>query len=97
MIWQDAAILLGQLVLFLTLIPTINSGVRVPLLTSVPASLVLFGFAATFMTLALWGSAMTSILNGLAWAAIVFNAMDDNYVVQREREKAHNTVIRGEK
>lgn len=78
MIWQDAVILVGQLVLFITLIPTIVSKVRVPLLTSLPAMFVLDSFIIVFTTLGMWGSVVTSALNAAAWALIAFNAMDDD-------------------
>lgn len=73
MSWQDFVILVGQLTLFVTLFPTIVSRARVPLLTSVPAFVVLSGFALTFATIGLLGSAATSVMNAAAWLAIAVN------------------------
>ncbi len=72
MIWQDWAILVGQVVLGLTLVPTVVAKAWVPYATSLPAVAVLAAFCAVFLTLGLYGAATTSALNALAWAAVVW-------------------------
>mgnify|MGYP001565123356 FL=1 len=70
MIWQDAVLLVGQVVLGLTLLPTLRAGAPVPRLTSVPAAAVLFGFAVTFLSLGLYGATITSSFNAGTWLLI---------------------------
>jgi hypothetical protein len=73
MIWQDVVILVGQAILGLSLIPTIWSRVRVPLTTSLPATITLAMFAGTFLSLDLYGAAITSALNAATWGFIAMN------------------------
>ena len=76
--WQDWTIFIGQLVLAATLVPTITGKVRMPLLTAIPATLVLAVFALTFATLGLAISAASSVLNTVAWAVITLNSLRTN-------------------
>ena len=71
--WQDGIIFFGQIILALTLIPTIVGGVSMPYATSIPALVVMFAFAYTFWSLKLYSSMASSIASAAMWLLLVVN------------------------
>jgi hypothetical protein len=71
MAWQDMVFLVGNLVLGAVLIPTLlDENVEIPLKTSVPTALVLSIFAASYFTLELYFSAVSTAVIAAMWLYI---------------------------
>jgi hypothetical protein len=70
--WQDYTFLLGNIVFFVALIPAMRSRTdKPPILSSLLTATVLAGYAATFITLDLYRSAVGSALVASAWAILL--------------------------
>lgn len=69
MIWQDAVFGLGQGILVLSMIPLIrNPEARMPRTTSIPSSAILFAFSASYISLGLYGGALSTAASASIWA-----------------------------
>jgi len=68
--WQDKVISMGQWFFAVTLLPTILGEQLPPLSTSVPTGLILVVFSATFATLRLKNSSLSSLVVGCVWLGI---------------------------
>ena len=65
--WQDVVITIGQMLLFLALLPSIYSKHKPNKHTSLLTGSILAVFSFTFWTLGLYYGAFTSALVALAW------------------------------
>lgn len=72
MVWQDWVIGVGQIGLFLALIPTIRNVEKPALGTCVITAAILTGFAISFVTLTLWFSAFATSFAALGWYILLF-------------------------
>jgi hypothetical protein len=70
--WQDLVLAAGNVFFCFTLIPMLRHPVRPPLLTCIPTGLALLIGGFVFATLHLWLTALTQIVTGLQWLALVF-------------------------
>jgi uncharacterized membrane protein YdjX (TVP38/TMEM64 family) len=70
--WQDVVLAAGNVFFCFTLIPMLRHPVRPPLLTCVPTGLALLIGGVVFGTLHLWLTALTQIITGLQWLALIF-------------------------
>jgi hypothetical protein len=70
--WQDLVLAAGNVFFCFTLIPMLRQPVRPPLLTCIPTGLALVIGGLVFATLHLWLTALTQIVTGLQWLALVF-------------------------
>lgn len=69
--WQDTFLSIGQFAFAATLIPTIiDPASVVPLWTSFPTALILFGFTYTYITLGLGRAAISCFVAALAWTLV---------------------------
>jgi hypothetical protein len=71
-IWQDWVIAVGQLILFVALLPSIFSDDKPNNWSSLISALVIALFGFTFWTLGLLWSAFASVLASLAWFILFF-------------------------
>ena len=69
--WQDVVLAAGNIFFCFTLIPMLRHPVRPPLLTCIPTGLALLAGGVVFATLHLWLTALTQIVTGLQWLALV--------------------------
>lgn len=72
MLWQDAVFTFGSLFLTITLVPMLRAHSKPPLTSSVPIALILYVFAATYLTL---GFVLAPAIEGVqatlwAWLAV---------------------------
>jgi hypothetical protein len=67
LLWQDVVITVGQVLLFLALLPSIFSPNKPDKKTSLLTGAILAVFAFTFWTLGLYYGSLTSALVSLAW------------------------------
>jgi hypothetical protein len=72
--WQDYVFTFGALVFSIALIPALRSNEKPPIITSLPTATLLVAFAATYLTLHLWFSAIASFTNGIIWGTLAFQA-----------------------
>src|ERR1700742_2801279 len=70
--WQDLMLSAGNVFFCFTLIPMLRHPVRPPLLTCIPTGLALLIGGVVFATLHLWLTALTQIITGLQWLALIF-------------------------
>jgi hypothetical protein len=70
--WQDLMLSAGNIFFCFTLIPMLRRPERPPLLTCIPTGLALLAGGVVFATLHLWLTALTQIITGLQWLALVF-------------------------
>jgi hypothetical protein len=70
--WQDIVLSAGNVFFCFTLIPMLRQPERPPLLTCIPTGLALLAGGFVFATLHLWLTALTQIITGLQWLALVF-------------------------
>jgi hypothetical protein len=70
--WQDLTLSAGNIFFCFTLIPMLRRPERPPLLTCIPTGLALLAGGLVFATLHLWLTALTQIITGLQWLALVF-------------------------
>ena len=70
--WQDLMLSAGNVFFCFTLIPMLRRPERPPLLTCIPTGLALLAGGFVFATLHLWLTAVTQIITGLQWLALVF-------------------------
>jgi len=70
--WQDLTLSAGNIFFCITLIPMLRQPERPPLLTCIPTGLALVAGGFVFATLHLWLTALTQIISGLQWLALVF-------------------------
>ena len=70
--WQDIMLSAGNVFFCFTLIPMLRQPERPPLLTCIPTGLALLAGGFVFATLHLWLTALTQIITGLQWLALVF-------------------------
>jgi len=68
--WQDFVFTAGNIVFSAALIPSIVGKSKPALLTSLTTGVVLIVFAATYMTLSLTYSAVTSTVSGCLWLTL---------------------------
>ena len=73
--WQDKVISTGQWFFAATLLPTLLSEQLPPLTTSVPTGAILLTFSATFATLRLRNSSLSSLVVGCVWLGIAVKAV----------------------
>lgn len=79
--WESNGIALIQIVLTLTLWPTIrNKTSRIPWGTSVPATFGLWALGAIFATMEMWTAVATSWACALAWTFIALYRVDSKEV-----------------
>ena len=69
--WQDLTLSAGNIFFCFTLIPMLRRPERPPLLTCIPTGLALLAGGFVFATLHLWLTALTQIITGLQWLALV--------------------------
>lgn len=80
--WQDIVLSIGQWVFFVALVPAIlGKETKPPLSTSVPTAAIAVVFAFVYSTLALWVSALSSLLVSAAWAVLAVQ----RYAAVRQR------------
>ena len=70
--WQDVMLSAGNIFFCITLIPMLRQPERPPLLTCIPTGLALVAGGFVFATLHLWLTALTQMITGLQWLALVF-------------------------
>jgi hypothetical protein len=70
--WQDMMLSAGNIFFCFTLIPMLRRPERPPLLTCIPTGLALLAGGIVFATLSLWLTALTQMITGLQWLALVF-------------------------
>src|SRR5277367_4051611 len=70
--WQDVMLSAGNIFFCFTLIPMLRQPERPPLLTCMPTALALLAGGVVFATLHLWLTALTQMITGLQWLALVF-------------------------
>ncbi len=70
--WQDWVLGVGQLVLFLALIPSLITKQKPVLSTSIISALVLSSFATTFISLQLWFGGLATTFSALAWYTLAW-------------------------
>jgi hypothetical protein len=70
--WQDVMLSAGNVFFCFTLIPMLRQPERPPLLTCIPTGLALLAGGLVFATLHLWLTALTQMITGLQWLALVF-------------------------
>lgn len=68
--WQDWIFTVGQLIFIIALIPSIRSKDKPAFTSSLITAVILIGFAATYTSLELWGSAIFAFLNASAWGIL---------------------------
>lgn len=68
--WQDLVLTAGTVVFLVALIPTIIGAAKPACLTSASTGAVLLLFAATYLTLSLYFTAVVTALTGVAWLTI---------------------------
>lgn len=72
MAWQDLAIVAIQIMFTVTLVPTaMRPDAHVPLATSLPTTLGLYGLAVIFASLDLYWGAASSMATGTIWLWIL--------------------------
>jgi hypothetical protein len=69
--WQDLTLSAGNIFFCFTLIPMLRQPERPPLLTCIPTGLALLAGGLVFATLHLWLTALTQMITGLQWLALV--------------------------
>ncbi len=67
MYWQDIVLAIGSLMFTVALIPSIKGENKPAVATSILTSCVLITVVVTYATLSLWFSAISALLNCLAW------------------------------
>jgi hypothetical protein len=70
--WQDVMLSAGNIFFCVTFIPMLRHPERPPLLTCIPTGLALVAGGFVFATLHLWLTALTQVVAGLQWLALVF-------------------------
>jgi hypothetical protein len=70
--WQDVMLSAGNIFFCITFIPMLRQSERPPLLTCIPTGLALVAGGFVFATLHLWLTALTQMIAGLQWLALVF-------------------------
>lgn len=70
--WQDIIIAVGQWVFFVALIPSIRRKEKPAFLTSLASGAMLLIYVATFATLSLWMSALSSLLGACGWFTLAW-------------------------
>jgi len=73
--WQDAVFAVGNMIFFISLLPTVFAIEKPSVLTSIPTGIVLFIFTYAFFTLSLWYGAITSFLAAIAWSILAFQGI----------------------
>jgi len=68
--WQDIVLTTGQIIFIIALIPALKHEHKPPFSTSILNTLVLFSFAAVYITLSLWFAAFTTAAVGLLWLVL---------------------------
>jgi hypothetical protein len=71
MIWQDTVITVGNAIFAFSLLPSIRSKEKPHLYTSMPTAIVLYIFAATFLTLDLIYASVVTLISALLWTLLV--------------------------
>jgi hypothetical protein len=69
--WQDLMLSAGNIFFCFTLIPMLRRPERPPLLTCIPTGLALLAGGFVFATLHLWLTALTQMITGFQWLALV--------------------------
>jgi len=73
--WQDIAFAVGNIIFFISLLPTVFAAEKPSVWTSIPTSIVLFVFAYAFFTLSLWYGAVTSTATGTLWLILAIQKL----------------------
>jgi hypothetical protein len=81
--WQDLIFTIGQFIFVIALIPTIRGKDKPAFITSLITTIILFSFAATYLTLKLWGSAIFASLNATAWVILAIQ----KYIIDTKSKK----------
>src|SRR5271155_2082596 len=71
---QDMTLSAGNIFFCITLIPMLRQPERPPLLTCIPTGLALIAGGFVFASLHLWLTALTQMIAGLQWLALVFKS-----------------------
>lgn len=72
MIWQDYALMVGGMILWVSIIPMIRTREKPPFLTSVPTSIILSLFVFCLATLKLYLAAFSTTCTATLWWILVF-------------------------
>lgn len=70
MIWQDAVLTLGSILLLVALVPSLLGKDKPASATSLVTGAVLLSFAATYWTLGLSFSGVVTAASGVCWLAL---------------------------
>jgi len=73
--WQDIVLAIGNMIFFISLLPTVFAYEKPSVWTSIPTSVVLFAFAYAFFTLSLWYGAVTALAAATAWLILAIQKM----------------------
>ena len=73
--WQDYVTAVGQMVLNLALLPTVISGVKMPVVTCTLTSGVLLVFSGTLLTLSAEIASATSLVGAILWGTLLYYAL----------------------
>ncbi len=90
--WQDLMLSAGNVFFCFTLIPMLRRPERPPLLTCIPTGLALLAGGLVFATLHLWLTALTQIITGLQWLALVFKKPPQSATSFTDRSPAMATA-----
>jgi len=69
---QDLIISIGQIIFIVALLPTIFNKDKPPIKTSLPTGIILIIIAINFLSLTLYYSFITSLINGIEWLIIAY-------------------------
>lgn len=75
MVWQDLVFALGSIVFIIALVPTIFSGKKPSIWTSVPTCLVLYAFALTYLEMGFEFAAATTFVSATLWDIIAIQTL----------------------
>ncbi len=70
MLWQDAVLAVGLVILNAALVPTVFSKAKPPLFTSLTTGTILIIFSVSMLTLHLWFTAVMQAGNALLWLTL---------------------------
>lgn len=68
--WQDLVFTIGSLILTISIIPMVRAKTKPPLSASVPVAVILYVFAATYLTLNFIAAPAIEVVQATLWAAL---------------------------
>ena len=74
--WQDWVFAIGSFIFSVALIPAIRAKEKPPISTSLSTSLLLFAFAACYVSLGYWLSVISGSLTALCWFILFMQKLD---------------------